>query len=86
MRIKSKIFVKVKQTYADSEIYGNPIWFGYRNGNNVIRIGYSHPVVQDVTQNGWHLLTKVPLLYTPYGKYSSRYNYNGYYSPFSLYY
>jgi len=72
-------------TYRDSEVYSSPLYMGLRQGSNVFRIGVNHPRVQDVTQNGWHLLIGSPLLYTPHGRYSSRYIYGGYHNPFSLY-
>ena len=69
-------------------VYSSPLWFGYREGNTVSRIGYSHPLVQDRTQNVVHK-------YFPFG-YQNFYNqythsayggygYSGYYNPYSLY-
>jgi len=72
-------------TYRDSEVYSSPFYIGRRQGTNVLRLGINHPVVQDITQNGFHLLIGSPLLYTPYGKYSSRYIYSGYHNPYSIY-
>ena len=70
-------------------VYSCPLWIGWRIGNNISRIGYSHPFFQDLTQNGVHK-------YFPYGRQNFYLNYEqfegglhpsgGYYNPFSLYY
>ncbi|MDL2308068.1 hypothetical protein LJC68_02075 [Bacteroidales bacterium OttesenSCG-928-B11] len=78
--------------WKDGQVYLAPMWFGYKNESNVIRIGYSHPMVQDRTQNWVH---RNGFLYLPFG-YQNFYNryddfytgpctYSGYYNPFSLY-
>jgi len=73
-------------TYTDGEVYKSPFWVGMRYGGKVTRIGYDNPKYQDIQQNGMHLfLVKSPLFYTPYGKYSKWYFYNGYYDFYSLY-
>jgi hypothetical protein len=86
-KYKSRLWGKTgkRYTYADGKIYSSPAWIGLRDGNMITRIGVNHPGVQDLTQNGWHLLIGSPLLYTPYGGYFSPYVYIGYYNPFSLY-
>jgi RHS repeat-associated protein len=73
------------RTYADSEVYSSPFYIGKRNGIFVTRAGINHPIVQDITQNGMHLLINSPLFITPYGAYSNPWGYVGYYNPFSLY-
>jgi hypothetical protein len=72
-------------TYAEGEVYSSPVYFGLRSGSTVTRFGINHPVVQDITQNGMHLLINSPLFPTPYGAYSNAWGYSGYYNPFSLY-
>ncbi|MDR2084293.1 MAG: hypothetical protein LBP67_04795 [Bacteroidales bacterium] len=83
---ESRIFGKNKKgTYNDSKVFSSPFYVGYKSGNRIERIGINHPMVQDITQNGWHKLTNVPYFYTPYGEYCSPYFYTGYNNPFSLY-
>ncbi len=60
----------------------------FRIGNSVSRIGYSHPLVQDRTQNVIHKY--FPLGYQNfYNQYTPSayggYGYSGYYNPYSLY-
>lgn len=74
-----------KGTYSDGEVISSPFYIGLRNGSTISRFGINHPVVQDITQNGWHLLINSPLFPTPYGEYSNAWSYSGYYNPFSLY-
>ncbi|MDR1090407.1 MAG: hypothetical protein LBL79_04960 [Prevotella sp.] len=40
-------------TWKNGRVYFAPAWFGYRskNGNQTTRIGFSHPMVQNLTQN-----------------------------------
>ena len=74
------------------QTYYNPLWIGYRNGNNVSRVGYSHEVFQDKTQNWVH---RNGFFYLPFGHqnyynqysvdYPHSYYYSGYYNPYSLY-
>jgi len=77
--------------WEEGQVYLAPLWFGYRDGNNVIRAGVSDRMVQDRTQNWVH---RNGFLYLPfvhqnfYNKYDymyeGPYNYSGYYNPFSL--
>jgi RHS repeat-associated protein len=83
---ESKFWKKSSQAYSDSKGYSSPLYVGVKQGGRVTRMGFDHPVIQDITQNGVHLLIKSPLFYTPYGEYSSAYRYSGYYNPYSLYY
>jgi hypothetical protein len=69
------------------ETFASPLYVGYRIGSSVSRIGYSHPLVQDRTQNFVHR-------WVPFGRqnYYNKYNYfqagsylySGYYSAFSI--
>ena len=69
-------------------VYSCPLWFGWKHGNNISRIGYRHPIFQDATQNFVHK-------YFPYGRmnfyldydyfYKGIYLDGGYNNPFSLY-
>ncbi|MDD2476294.1 MAG: polymorphic toxin type 23 domain-containing protein [Dysgonamonadaceae bacterium] len=68
-------------------IYFCPLWIGIRNGNTINRIGYSHPLVQDRTQNVVHKWFG-PGRTNFFNRYDHFYqgptNYYGYYNPFSL--
>ena len=74
-----------RKAYSDGEVYSSVFYVGFRYRNRIIRIGVNHPIVQDITQNGWHAIIKKPFFHTPYGQYFSPYIYIGYYNPFSLY-
>jgi hypothetical protein len=74
--------------WVNGQVYFSPLWLGYRDGNTVSRIGYSHWRVQDATQNGVHKW--VPFgrqqYYLGYDGFKAGYYlYSGYYNPFSLY-
>ena len=80
----------------NGQVYSSPLWIGYRNGNSISRVGYSHPIVQDRTQNWVH---RNGFFYLPFGRQNfytnyenfkggrngRGYGYSGYYNPFSLY-
>ena len=79
------------KTWKDGRVYFAPLWVGYRNGNQVTRIGLSREWVQKVFQNGTHKL----LFNTPYflnydefnlnsGVYNGNYYYSGYRNPLTL--
>ena len=81
-----------KGAWKNGQVYSSPLWIGYRSGNNIFRMGYSHSIVQDKTQNWVH---RYGFFYLPFGYqnyYNKYYNfkegyygYSGYYNPFSLY-
>jgi len=80
-----------KGAWKNGKVYSSPLWFGYRNGSNVTRIGFSHKMVQDRTQNWVH---RNGFFYMPFGRanyfndYSEfktgGYSYSGYNNPYSL--
>ncbi len=80
-------------TWKSGKVYSSPLWLGYRIGNSVSRIGYSHSAVQHITQNLMvHRYGFMGLGFgkAPYFKDYSQfqkgiYEYNGYYNPYSLY-
>lgn len=77
-----------KGAWVDGLVYSSPIWVGYKVGNSISRIGYSHPVIQDLTQNFIH--KNMPGGYQHYyNKYAKSaygfYNYSGHYNPNSLF-
>lgn len=77
---------KERMAYSNGKVYSSPFYIGIRDGSKVTRIGINHPGIQDLIQNGWHILITSPLFPTPYGEYSSLYYYSGCYNPYSLYY
>jgi len=79
------IWKRNRKAYYDGEVYYSVFYIGYRYRDIIIRIGVNHPAVQDIIQNGWHIIVNKPFFYTPYGEYFSIYLYIGYYNPFSLF-
>jgi hypothetical protein len=77
--------------WVNGQTYSSPIWLGYKNGNNITRVGYSHKMVQDRTQNWVH---RNGFFYMPFGhanffsNYSNfkkgGFSYSGYNNPYSL--
>ena len=88
----SRVWKRSKDSYADGRVFSSPFYLGLRQGGMVTRLGIDHPIVQDATQNGWHLFgsPSSPLFPTPYKEhddyYFSTYRYDGYYNPYSLYF
>lgn len=83
-----------KGMHRFGEVYSSPLWLGYRVGNTVSRIGFSHRFVQHVTQNlmvhrygflGLSFMGTSP----DFGYYNSFYTgpylHSGYYNPYTLY-
>ncbi|KAA0992689.1 polymorphic toxin type 23 domain-containing protein [Dyadobacter aurulentus] len=75
------------QAWENGQTYNAPFWVGYRFGNTVERIGYSHPIFQDRTQNFIHL--RFPPGYQHFYTRYDQFNYgifmqSGYYNPYSL--
>jgi hypothetical protein len=74
-----------KGAWNNGRVYFAPAWIGYRSGNQVTRIGYSHPMVQNFTQNVIHKYVTPTPYFLDYNKFrSGGYFYSGYYNPFSL--
>lgn len=76
--------------WNNGQVYSAPLWLGYRygNGNQIARFGYSHPAIQDVTQNAIHRYLPIGRqhYYTRYDYFQRGfYGYSGYNNPFSLY-
>lgn len=70
--------------WPKGEAYSAPLWVGYKLGNQIYRFGYSHPQIQDKTQNAVHSLIKSPH-FKNYDKFKTgAYVYSGYNSPYSL--
>lgn len=70
------------------QVHYAPIWIGYRNGPNVMRIGVSQPFVQDFQQNGIHkwFFGGRQHYFNDYGNFSyAPYSWYGYNNPYSLF-
>jgi RHS repeat-associated protein len=77
--------------WNNGKVYSSPLWVGARFGNTVDRIGYSHPMVQDRTQNWVH---RNGFFYLPFGHQNfytedsdfkkGAFLHTGYYNPYSL--
>lgn len=82
---------KVFGSHDNGKVYSSPLWVGARFGNTVDRIGYSHKMVQDRTQNWVH---RNGFFYLPFGHqhfyvdYSQFrtgvFSFTGHYNPYSL--
>jgi len=74
-------------TWKNGQVFSAPVWIGYRRGNQITRIGYSHKVFQDLQQNGIHGRTGFgnQNFYLNYENFKTGgYFYSGYYNPLSL--
>jgi hypothetical protein len=78
---------EVLGAWKDVQTYSSPLWVGYKANGSVHRFGYSHPLVQDVTQNGIHKYFG-PGKTNYFNRYDNfqygPYSYIGYNNPFSL--
>ncbi|WP_229215082.1 polymorphic toxin type 23 domain-containing protein [Dyadobacter bucti] len=73
--------------WENGKTYNAPLWVGHRFGNSIERIGFSHPMFQDRTQNFIHL--RFPPgrqnFYVDYSNFQRGiYLYSCYYNPYSL--
>ncbi len=67
--------------------YSSPLYLGYRYGGTVHRVGYSHHLFQDATQNGVHKYFPPGRqhYYQDYSKFNyGLYNYNGWNNQYSI--
>jgi hypothetical protein len=72
------------QTHTNGRPYSAPFWVGYRNGNQVTRMGFSHRTVHNLTQNMVHKYMNTPY-YMSYDEFrGGGYFYTGYRNPLSL--
>lgn len=77
--------------WKNGQVFSSSAWIGYKNGNSVTRLGYSHPFVQDMTQNSVH---RNGFFHLPFGyqNYYNKYDYfqqglnsnYGTYNPYNL--
>lgn len=75
--------------WINGRVHFAPAWFGYRskNGRQVTRIGFSHPMVQNLTQNLIHKYTwlgNAPYFLNYDDFRTGGYFYSGYNNPLSL--
>lgn len=72
--------------WKDGQTYSSPLWIGYKSNGSIYRFGYSHPLVQDLTQNVVHKYgpgrTNFFNKYDYFNK--GTYSYYGYNNPYSL--
>lgn len=74
-------------TWKNGQVFSAPVWIGYRRGNKITRVGYSHEAFQDLQQNGIHGRTGFgnQNFYLNYDNFKAGgYFYSGYYNPLSL--
>lgn len=73
-----------RETWTNGRPYFAPLWVGYRNGNQITRVGFSHKIVHNLTQNMVHKFMKTPY-YMSYDEFKTGgYVYSGYNNPLSL--
>jgi hypothetical protein len=71
--------------WENGRVYFAPAWIGYRQRNQVTRIGFSHKMIQNLTQNLIHkTIGKAPYFLNYDELKTSGYFYSGYHNPFSL--
>lgn len=60
--IEAPILGKNKnEAWINGKVYFSPFWIGYKHNNQSLRIGYSNPIIQNLTQNAVHkFLTPTP--------------------------
>jgi len=72
--------------WANGQTYSSPLWVGFKTNGQIYRFGYSHPLIQDRTQNVVHKWG--PGRTNFFNKYDyfqyGTYNYYGYNNPYSL--
>jgi RHS repeat-associated protein len=74
-----------KEAWENGRVYFAPAWAGYKHGNQITRIGFSHPMVQNLTQNLIHKYVTPTPYFLNYDEFKSGgYFYSGYNNPFSL--
>lgn len=83
---KAPIFgLNKKEAWNNGQVYSAPLWIGYKKGNQITRIGFSHSMVQNFTQNAVHKYATPTPYFLGYDNFKSGgYIYSGAYNPFSL--
>lgn len=71
--------------WLGGEVHFAPLWIGYRSGNVVQRIGFSHRTVQNLTQNFFHKYVAPTNYFLDYNNMKKGiYTYIGNVNPFSI--
>ncbi|MDD3723869.1 MAG: polymorphic toxin type 23 domain-containing protein, partial [Lutibacter sp.] len=87
MLLRNKCNRAPNSAWKDGQTFSSPLWVGFKANGQVYRFGYSHPMVQDRTQNVIHKWFG-PGRTNFFNKYDyfqyGTYNYFGYYNPYSL--
>ena len=76
-----------KGAWKNGRVYFAPLWAGYRQGNQVTRIGFSNKMVQNFTQNLLHKIAFSTPYFLNYDEFNPNgwgYVYSGYYNPLTL--
>lgn len=80
-----EIDIKGNKQWTKGESFSAPFWIGYKSGNQIYRFGFSHPFIQDKTQNMIHKTLAPTPLFKGYSSFAyGIYVYSGYDSPYSL--
>lgn len=75
-----------KEAWTNGQVFSSPVWIGYKNGNQMRKVGFSHKAVQDVFQNGLHQSWFPTPYYLNYDNFKGGiYSKWGYYNPYTLY-
>lgn len=73
-----------RETWTNGRPYIAPLWVGHRNGNQITRIGFSHKIIHNLTQNMAHKFMSTGY-YMTYDEFKTGgYIYSGYNNPLSL--
>lgn len=73
-----------KETWRNGRPYFAPFWVGYRNQNQITRVGFSHEIIHNLTQNMVHKFMSTPY-YMSYDEFRrGGYFYTGYRNSLSL--
>ena len=74
-----------KGIWSKGKAYSGLLWVGIKNGNQIYRFGFSHPEVQDRTQNHVHRKIVPTPQFKDYTNFRTGfYIYSGYNSPISI--
>ena len=73
------------RAWRHGNIFSAPFWVGYRTGNSIQRIGYSHQYLQSLTQNAVHrYLVRTPFFTGTDNLYQGVYSSYGFNNPLSI--
>ena len=83
---KAPILGKNKDgAWRNGKVYFSPFWVGYTHNNQSLRIGYSNPIIQNLTQNAVHKYFTPTPYFLNYDNFKSGiYGYYGRTNPLSI--